>query len=99
MSEHRLDALIAPSGGPAWLTDLINGDFSTGGFVDGGEGSPVIHITVPMGAISGLPVGLSIVGPAWSEPTLLRIAHAYERATMHRRPPSFARSASIARDV
>ena len=93
VSEHRLDALIAPSGGPAWLTDLINGDYSTGGFSSMAAIAGYPHITVPMGAISGLPVGLSLVGPAWSEPTLFKLAYAYEQATMHRRPPGFARSA------
>ena len=96
VSEHQLDALIAPSGGPAWLTDLINGDYSTGGFSSMAAIAGYPHITVPMGAIGGLPVGLSIVGPAWSESTLLKLAHAYEHATMHRRPPSFARSARTA---
>ncbi len=95
VSEHRLDVLIAPSGGPAWLTDFINGDYSTGGFSSMAAVAGYPHITVPMGAISGLPVGLSMVGPAWSEPTLFKLAYAYEQATMHRRPPGFARTASI----
>ena len=98
MSEHRLDALIAPSGGPAWLTDLLNGDYSTGGFSSMAAVAGYPHITVPMGAVSGLPVGLSIVGTAWSEPTLFKLAYAYEQATMHRTPPAFARSASSAGD-
>ena len=93
VSEHRLDALVAPSGGPAWLTDLINGDYSTGGFSSMAAIAGYPHITVPMGSISGLPVGLSFVGPAWSEPTVFKLAYAYEHATMHRRPPAFARSA------
>ncbi len=96
VSEHRLDALIAPSGGPAWLTDLINGDYSTDDFSSMAAIAGYPHITVPMGAISGLPIGLSIVGPAWSEPTLFKLAYAYEQATMHRKPPSFARSACTA---
>ncbi len=96
ISEHRLDALIAPSGGPAWLTDLINGDFSTGGFSSMAAVAGYPHITVPMGTLSGLPVGLSIVASAWSEPMLLKLAYAYEQATLHRRPPAFARSAVIA---
>ena len=99
VSEHRLDALIAPSGGPAWLTDLINGDYSTGGFSSMAAIAGYPHITVPMGAISGLPVGLSIIGPAWSEAVLFKIAYAYEQATLHRKPPAFERSAGIARET
>lgn len=95
VSEHELDALVAPSGGPAWLTDLINGDFSTGGFSSLAAIAGYPHITVPMGAVNGLPVGLSIVGPAWSESTLFNIAYAYEQATRHRKAPTFARSASL----
>ncbi|MDR4988240.1 MAG: amidase [Bacteroidales bacterium] len=89
MDEHRLDAIIAPTGSPAWKTDLINGDaFQLG------SSSPAAHagypnITVPMGFVEGLPVGLSIFGRAWSEPVLLEIAYAYERGTMHRRVPGF----------
>ena len=98
MAEHRLDALVAPTGGPAWLTDFINGDYAAGGFASPAAVAGYPHVTVPMGAIGALPVGLSIVGPAWSEPTLLKLAYAYEQATRHRTVPRVARRADIGRD-
>ena len=92
MKRHRLDALIAPTGGPAWPIDLVNGDGAafppTPSTVAAVAGYP--HITVPMGSDRGLPLGLSFFGGAWSEATLIRIAYAYEQATLHRRPPKFA---------
>ena len=96
MTRYRLDALVAPTGGPAWLTDHARGDGGTAtapapSTVAAVAGYP--HITVPMGQDHGLPVGLSFVGRAWSEATLVRLAYAYEQATHHRRPPSFAASA------
>jgi amidase len=96
LSQHRLDAVIAPTGGPAGLTDLIYG--GTGGIrgpssVAAVSGHP--HVTVPMGAVYGLPVGLSFVGPAWTEGRLIQLAYAYEQATRHRKPPSFLPTAAI----
>jgi amidase len=91
MTKHRLDALVAPTQGPVWLIDLVNGDpggimsFTTPAAV---AGYP--HITVPMGFVQGLPVGLSFVGRAWSEPSLLKLAYAYEQATKARKPPTYA---------
>jgi amidase len=98
MGQHKLDALVAPTFTPPWLTDLVNGDtFPSGGTspssVAAVAGYP--HITVPMGMHMGLPVGLSIFGKAWSEPTLIRIAYAYEQATKHRRPPTFPASVDL----
>ena len=90
MNQHRLDALVAPTTAPAWLTDHIRGDRFDGGDSAGTAaiaGYP--DITVPMGLVSGLPVGLSFFGRAWSEPTLLRVAYAYEQATKRRQPPQF----------
>ena len=90
MDEQRLDAIVAPTTGPAWLTDHILGDRFDGGDSAGLAaiaGYP--DISVPMGYVSGLPVGVSFFGKAWSEPTLLKIAYAYEQATSHRRPPEF----------
>jgi amidase len=89
--EHDLDAIVAPTRDVAWLTDHIMGDRLDGGSSAGPAaiaGYP--DISVPMGFVKGLPVGISFFGPAWSEPTLLRIAYAYEQATNHRRAPSFA---------
>ena len=87
IEEHRLDALVAPSGGPAWPTGLGVPDTWTGGAssAEAMAGYPVV--TVPMGFIGLLPVGVSFFGTAWSEATLLRCAFAYEQATLHRRAP------------
>jgi amidase len=98
MKAHKLDALVAPTGGPAWLIDLVNGDGGTAAApgpstVTSVAGYP--HITVPMGFVRGLPVGLSFFGRAWSEPTLIKLAYSYEQATRHRRPPTFAATAQM----
>jgi amidase len=93
LAEHRLDALVAPTGGPAWLTDFINGDSHGGGFSSPAAVAGYPHVTVPMGQVAGLPVGLSLVGAAWSEPTLLKLAYAYEQATRLRSAPEFLRRA------
>lgn len=89
MDMHRLDALIAPTAGPAWLTDLVNGDHVGGGSSDAAAVAGYPDITVPAGVISGLPVGISFFGRAWSEPTLLKIAYGFEQATKARKPPEF----------
>jgi amidase len=90
LAKGHLDVLIAPTMGPAWTTDLVNGDHFLGGGVStlpAVAGYP--HVTVPMGAINALPVGLSFVGPAWSEGKLISYAYAFEQATHARRPPAF----------
>ena len=86
---HRLDAFIAPTGGPAWLIDVLNGDHFTGGSSTPAAVAGYPTITVPAGQIHGLPVGLSFVGAAWSEPVLIRLASGFEHATAARRPPAF----------
>jgi amidase len=90
LAKDHLDALIAPTLGPAWTTDLVNGDHFLGGNV---STAPAVagypHVTVPMGAVSGLPVGLSFVGTAWSEGRLISYAYAFEQATHARQPPEF----------
>jgi len=98
IARYKLDALVAPTGGPAWVIDLVNGDGGTAtapgpSTVTSVAGYP--HITVPMGYVRGLPVGISFFGRAWSEPTLIRLAFAYEQATKHRRPPTFAPTADL----
>jgi len=89
MKKYRLDAIVAPTGNPAWPTDLVNGDH----FTFGSSTPPAVagypHITVPAGFTFGLPVGISFIGSAWSEPKLIRIAYAFEQATHHRSPPRF----------
>jgi amidase len=93
MTKHKLDALVAPTQGPVWLIDLVNGD--PGGissFTSPAAVAGYPHITVPMGFVQGLPVGLSFVGRAWSEPVLLKLAYAFEEATKARKRPTFAAS-------
>ncbi len=89
MDEHNLDAIVGPTGGPAWKTDLTNGDnFSVSSSSPAARaGYP--NITVPMGYIDGLPVGVSFFGRAWSEPVLLEIAYGFEQATKVRKAPAF----------
>ncbi|HEX6464372.1 MAG TPA: amidase [Vicinamibacterales bacterium] len=90
---HRLDAIIAPTGSPAWTTDLINGDHFTGASSTPAAVAGYPSVTVPAGDAFGLPVGLSFIGTAWSEPRLIALAYAYEQATRHRHPPAFRSSA------
>lgn len=92
MNEHNLDAIIAPTGGPAWKTDLINGDSFQLGSSSPAARAGYPNITVPMGYIDELPVGISFFGRAWSEPILLEIAYAYEFGTKHRKAPKFLTS-------
>ena len=89
LAQHRLDAILGPSGGPAWVTDLVYGDrFSVSSSGPAAvAGYP--NVSVPAGHIEGLPVGVSFFGAAWSEPTLIRIAWAFEQEAPHRRPPRF----------
>ncbi|MDX2444082.1 MAG: amidase [Bacteroidales bacterium] len=89
MDMYKLDAIIAPTGGPAWKTDHINGDAFQVGSSSPAAISGYPNITVPMGFIDELPVGLSFFGRAWSEPILIEIAYAFEQGTMHRRAPKF----------
>ena len=89
MRRHRLDAIVAPTGSPAWTTDLVNGDHFVGASSTPAAVAGYPSITVPAGQAFGLPVGVSFIGGAWSEPRLIALAYAYEQATRHRRPPTF----------
>jgi amidase len=91
MRKNRLDALIAPTGGPAWPIDWINGDHFTGGYSSASAVAGYPHITVPAGYVFGLPIGISFFGGAWSEPKLIKFAYAFEQATKARQAPRFLR--------
>jgi amidase len=89
MNKFHLDALVAPTGGPAWITDLANGDHAVGGSSNAAAVAGYPNINVPAGFVFGLPVGISFFGRAWSEPTLLKIAYGFERLVNARKPPQF----------
>jgi amidase len=89
MDKQRLDAIVAPTGGPAWITDLVNGDHVAGGSSNAAAVAGYPNINVTAGFISGLPVGISFFGRAWSEPILIRLAYAFEQTVSARQVPSF----------
>ena len=89
MDKFHLDAIVAPTGGPAWITDLANGDHAVGGSSNAAAVAGYPNINVPAGFIFGLPVGISFFGRAWSEPVLLKIAYGFEQLVNARKPPKF----------
>ena len=95
MAKHKLDALIAPTQAPPGLIDLVNGDHWLGSSSTPAAVSGYASLTVPVGYVFGLPVGMSFIGRAWSEPMLLKLAYAYEQASRHRRPPMLAPTADL----
>jgi amidase len=97
MIKNNLDAIVAPTGGPAWTTDLLNGDHFTGGSSTPAAVAGYPNVQVPAGYVYGLPVGISFFGRAFTEAKLIRIAYAYEQATKHRQPPRLLPVADLRR--
>lgn len=95
LADANLDALVAPSGSPAWTTDIVNGDHFLGSATTLPAVAGYPHITVPMGETMGLPVGLSFIGTAWSEAKLLALAYAFEQRTKLRKPPRYRRTIEL----
>jgi amidase len=96
LHKHNLHAIVAPTGGPAWMVDLVNGDpHGGGGFSSPAAVAGYPHITVPAGFVFGLPVGISFFASAWQEPVLIRLAYAFEQVTRNRRPPQFLPTADL----
>jgi len=95
LKQHRLDALVAPTTGPAHMTDIVYGDRDTGGSTSPAAVAGYPSITVPAGTVAGLPVGLSFFGAAYSEPVLLRLAFAFEQAARARRIPRFLTTTTL----
>jgi amidase len=94
LAQHKLDAVVAPTGSPPWTTDLVNGDHFLGASSTPAAVAGYASISVPVGYTHGLPVGMSLIG-AWSEPTLIRLAYSYEQAARPRTAPRFLPTADL----
>jgi amidase len=95
MEKYKLDALVAPTGGPAWITDLVDGDNAGGQSSTAAAVACYPSISVPAGFVFGLPVGISFFGRAWSEPVLIKLAYSFEQATKVRKSPKFLATANL----
>jgi amidase len=95
LAKFKLDAIVGPTSGPAWVTDLIAGDRTDSGCASPAAVAGYPHITVPAGSKFGLPFGISFFGGAWSEPKLLRIAYAFEQAHRARRKPEYLQTVNL----
>jgi len=95
MNKFHLDALVAPSGAPAWLADLANGDHAVGGSSNAAAVAGYPNINVPAGFVFGMPVGISFFGRGWTEPTLLKVAYGFEQMVKARKPPEFLATAKF----
>lgn len=95
ISKHKLDAIVGPTSGPAWMTDLVAGDRTDSGCASPAAVAGYPHITVPAGFKFGLPFGISFFGTAWSEPTLIKIAYAFEQARQARRKPEYLQTVNF----
>ena len=87
--KHRLDAIIAPTGGPAWLIDPVGGDHYGASFSTPAAVAGYPHLTVPMGAVQGLPIGVSFIGGKWTDAEVLAAGYAYEQASLKRVAPTY----------
>jgi amidase len=98
IKKHKLDALIAPTDSPAWVTDLVDGDHFLGGSSTAAAVAGYPSITVPAGFVFGLPLGISFFAGAWSEPTLIKLAYSFEQATKFRKAPKFLPTVNVGQD-